>query len=99
MARPANFIKVVKCETNDLLVPATCEIVFEGTISLTETAPEGPFGDQPGYIFPGEQVTSPLFKVNTITYRDNPILPLCVPGRATDETVSALPTDVVLSYN
>ncbi|KAF7911963.1 uncharacterized protein EAE98_011720 [Botrytis deweyae] len=33
---------VVKCETNDLYVPANAEIVFEGTVSITETAPEGP---------------------------------------------------------
>lgn len=35
-------LDIVKCETNDLYVPATSEIVFEGTLSITETAPEGP---------------------------------------------------------
>ena len=42
-------LDVVKCETNDLLVPANSEIVFEGSLSVTETAPEGPFGEMHGY--------------------------------------------------
>ncbi len=42
-------IEVVKCDTNDLYVPANAEIVFEGTCSITETAPEGPFGEMHGY--------------------------------------------------
>lgn len=35
-------LEVVKCETNDLYVPASTEIVFEGTLSISETGPEGP---------------------------------------------------------
>ncbi len=42
-------IKVVRCETVDLHVPATAEIVIEGTISDTDTAPEGPMGEYAGY--------------------------------------------------
>jgi UbiD family decarboxylase len=41
-------LEVVKCDTNDLLVPASSEIVFEGTCSVTETGPEGPFGEMHG---------------------------------------------------
>lgn len=41
-------LEVTKCETNDLLVPANSEIVFEGFCSVTETAPEGPFGEMHG---------------------------------------------------
>lgn len=41
-------LQVVKCETNGLHVPANSEIVFEGTCSITETAPEGPFGEMHG---------------------------------------------------
>lgn len=43
-------IDVVKCETNDLLVPANTEIVLEGTMSISETVPEGPFGEMHGYV-------------------------------------------------
>lgn len=41
-------LEVVKCDTNGLYVPANSEIVFEGTCSITETAPEGPFGEMHG---------------------------------------------------
>lgn len=41
-------LEVVKCETNDLMVPANSEIVLEGFCSITETAPEGPFGEMHG---------------------------------------------------
>lgn len=38
-----------------------------------------------GMVFPGETKMKPLFKVNAITYRHDPIVPLCVAGRATEE--------------
>ncbi len=44
-AMTGHALDVVKCETNDLLVPANSEIVFEGTLSITEKGPEGPFGE------------------------------------------------------
>lgn len=52
-------LDVVKCETNDLLVPANSEIVFEGTLSTTDYAPEGPFGEMHGYVFPGDSHMCP----------------------------------------
>lgn len=78
-------VDVVKCETNDIRVPANCEIVFEGTVSISETAPEGPMAEYHGMIFPGTRKTWPVFNVNAITYRHNPILPICVAGRAAEE--------------
>ncbi|KAM3542850.1 hypothetical protein ARSEF1564_004231 [Beauveria bassiana] len=78
-------IKVVKSDTNDLYVPANSEIVFEGTLSVTETTPEGPFGEMHGYAFPGT-LLCPVYTVNKITYRDNAILPMSACGRLTDET-------------
>ncbi|KAJ5923442.1 UbiD family decarboxylase [Penicillium verhagenii] len=41
-AMTGHAIDVVKCETNDLYVPANAEIVLEGTMSIAETGPEGP---------------------------------------------------------
>ncbi|KAK9341958.1 ferulic acid decarboxylase 1 [Lipomyces starkeyi] len=38
-AMTGHAIDVVKCDTNDLYVPANSEIVFEGTLSISETAP------------------------------------------------------------
>ena len=43
-------IELVKCDTNGLYVPATSEIVFEGTLSITETGEEGPFGEMHGFV-------------------------------------------------
>ena len=80
-------LEVVRCETNDLHVPANAEIVLEGYMSTTEKGFEGPYGEMHGYTFVGDSHQSPLFKVNTITYRDDAILPMSVAGRAVDETV------------
>ncbi|ATZ58043.1 hypothetical protein BCIN_15g05150 [Botrytis cinerea B05.10] len=85
-AMTGSALDVVKCETNDLYVPANAEIVFEGTLSITETAPEGPFGEMHGYVFPGDTHEWPKYKVNAITYRNNPIMPVSNCGRITDET-------------
>ncbi|KAK7034028.1 Ferulic acid decarboxylase 1 [Paramarasmius palmivorus] len=79
-------LDVVKCETNDLLVPVTSEIVMEGTLSISEKGPEGPYGEMHGYIFPEAGIRSPLYRVECITHRDNAILPLSATGRLTDET-------------
>ncbi|KAF2091008.1 putative 3-octaprenyl-4-hydroxybenzoate carboxy-lyase [Saccharata proteae CBS 121410] len=85
-AMTGTALDVVKCETNDLLVPANSEIVLEGTLSTTETAPEGPFGEMHGYVFPGDSHMSPKYTVNAITHRHDPILPVSACGRLTDET-------------
>ncbi|KAF4959173.1 hypothetical protein FGADI_1860 [Fusarium gaditjirri] len=79
-------LDLVKCELNNLLVPANSEIVFEGTFSLTDKAYEGPFEDYMGVIFEGDRRMQPLFTVDAITYRNDAIMPVCVPGRITDES-------------
>lgn len=40
-----------------------------------------------GYVFPGDTMEMPLYKVDCITHRDNAILPMSACGRLTDETV------------
>lgn len=42
-------LECVRCQTNDLLVPATAEIVLEGFVLPDEREPEGPFGEFPGF--------------------------------------------------
>ena len=79
-------LDVIKCDTNDLLVPANSEIVFEGFCSVTETADEGPFGEMHGYVFPGDSHPGPKFTVNLITHRKDAIMPISNCGRLTDET-------------
>ncbi|KAJ5723158.1 hypothetical protein N7488_001193 [Penicillium malachiteum] len=79
-------LEVVKCETNDLRVPANAEFVFKGTVLITETAPEGPMMEYHGHVWPSQSKLCPIFKVNAITYRKDPILPICITGRATEES-------------
>ena len=43
-------VEVVQAKTVDLLVPATAEIIIEGTIPTDVVEPEGPFGEYPGYM-------------------------------------------------
>ncbi|KAF7556567.1 hypothetical protein G7Z17_g1306 [Cylindrodendrum hubeiense] len=85
-ALTGNPVEVTKCETNNIRVPADAEIIFEGVVSNSETASEGPMAEYHGLIFPGESKQCPLFKVNAITYRKDPILLICVTGRAPEES-------------
>ena len=80
-------VEVVKCETSDLEVPATAEIVIEGTLSITETALEGPMGEYAGYY--GETGMWPVYNVTAITHRNDPILPICVAGEPVEEDHTA----------
>jgi phenylphosphate carboxylase alpha subunit len=65
-------IELVKCETVDLNVPATSEIVIEGIVPPGERIPEGPFGEYTGYLS-RDNFPKPIFKVTAITHRNNPI--------------------------
>jgi len=75
--------ELVKCIGSDLRVPATAEIVLEGVIHPDEVAPEGPFGDHTGYY--NEVDTFPVFTIERITYRDNPIYHSTYTGKPPDE--------------
>ncbi len=75
--------EVVKCLGSDLQVPAGAEIVLEGVIHPNETALEGPFGDHTGYY--NEQETFPVFTVERITMRRNPIYHSTYTGKPPDE--------------
>ncbi|MGW8379763.1 UbiD family decarboxylase [Streptomyces sp. ODS28] len=77
-------VEVVETETNGLHVPATSEIVLEGHISPDETAPEGPMGEYHGYSF-GHGKRQPVFHVEAVTHRDDPVLPVCAAGLPPEE--------------
>lgn len=72
-------LKMVDCETVDLQVPATAEIVLEGYVKLDEFRIEGPFGDHTGYYTPPEPY--PVFHVECITHRENPIYHATIVGK------------------
>jgi len=75
--------EVVKCLGSDLQVPASAEIVLEGVIHPGETALEGPYGDHTGYY--NEQETFPVFTVERITLRRDPIYHSTYTGKPPDE--------------
>jgi 4-hydroxy-3-polyprenylbenzoate decarboxylase len=75
--------EIVKCLSHDLQVPASAEIVLEGYIHPDETALEGPFGDHTGYY--NEQEIFPVFTVERITMRRDPIYHSTYTGKPPDE--------------
>ena len=75
--------ELVQCKGNDLLVPASSEIILEGHIYPDETAPEGPYGDHTGYYNEVEEF--PVFTIERITQRKEPIYHSTYTGRPPDE--------------
>jgi UbiD family decarboxylase len=78
-------VEVVKCETVDLDVPATAEVVIEGHLSITRDATEGPYAEFHGYALP-ETSPEPVYTIEAITFRDNPIWPVTSTGRPPDDS-------------
>ena len=78
-------VKLVKCETNDLMVPDTAEIVLEGEILPNIRKNEGPFGEYAGYQVSGT-VKRPVFKVKAVSYRNDPILTTSCIGTPVDDS-------------
>jgi 4-hydroxy-3-polyprenylbenzoate decarboxylase len=75
--------ELVKCMGSDLQVPASAEIVLEGVIHPNETALEGPYGDHTGYY--NEQDKFPVFTIQRITMRRDPIYHSTYTGKPPDE--------------
>ena len=76
-------LQVVKCETSDLLVPATAEIIIEGEIDPDKRVLEGPFAEFPGY-YSGNRMC-PVIQVKAITMRQNPIYQYMYMGKPPSE--------------
>jgi 2,5-furandicarboxylate decarboxylase 1 len=76
-------VEVVKAETVDLEVPATAEIVIEGTVLPNVREVEGPFGEVSGYYTPSN--AKPIIEVSAITHRKNPIYQAALTGMPTTE--------------
>lgn len=71
-------VEMVKCETCDIEVPANAEIVLEGYVTLGELRREGPFGDHTGFYSLADDY--PVFHVECITHRKNPIYSTTIVG-------------------
>lgn len=76
-------VRLVKCKTIDLEVPATAEIVLEGYVDQSELKEEGPFGDHTGfYSLAG---LFPVFHVTAVTHRREPIYQTTIVGKPPQE--------------
>ncbi|MEH6639724.1 MAG: 4-hydroxy-3-polyprenylbenzoate decarboxylase [Porticoccaceae bacterium] len=75
--------EVAKSIGNELQVPANAEIILEGHLLPGDEADEGPFGDHTGYY--NEVERFPVFTIERITHRENPIYHSTYTGRPPDE--------------
>ena len=76
-------VDLVKCETVDLEVPASSEIVLEGHVHLDELRSEGPFGDHTGFY--SLEDLYPAFHLSCITHRKDPIYSTTIVGKPPQE--------------
>jgi UbiD family decarboxylase len=76
-------IEVVRCETIDVAVPATSEIVLEGELVAGERRLEGPFGEVHGYYHAVTQ--QPVFRLKAITHRRDPLYLMGLTGPPTTD--------------
>lgn len=76
-------VPLVPCKTVPLEVPATAEIVLEGWVDPSELRREGPFGDHTGFYSLADDY--PVFHVECITHRKNPVYHTTLVGRPPQE--------------
>jgi 4-hydroxy-3-polyprenylbenzoate decarboxylase len=70
---------LVRCETNDLEVPANADFVLEGYVDPKEPLrEEGPFGDHTGYYSLPDLY--PVFHLTAITHRKDAVYPATIVG-------------------
>ncbi|MCW8875108.1 MAG: 4-hydroxy-3-polyprenylbenzoate decarboxylase, partial [Gammaproteobacteria bacterium] len=75
--------ELVQCLGSELQVPASAEFVLEGYLEPGVEADEGPFGDHTGYY--NEVDRFPVFTIERITHRRDPIYHSTYTGRPPDE--------------
>ena len=86
-------LELVKCETVDLEVPATAEIVLEGEVPIHIREPEGPFGDFQQYYSPIPVEPTPVFNLKAITHRKSPIFQAIQASHLEDMHLLGLPRE------
>lgn len=79
----SNPVRLVKCVSVDLEVPATAEIIIEGYVDQSELREEGPFGDHTGFYSPSGLF--PVFHVTAVTHRRDPIYQTTIVGKPPQE--------------
>ncbi len=87
-------LRVVKCQTNDVRVPADCEIVIEGRLLPEVRELEGPFGEFPKYYSSREH--REVIEIDAITHRHNPIYHTIVPAEMEHLLLGSIPREATL---
>ena len=85
-------VRMVKCETIDMEVPADAELILEGEIYPGERAGEGPFGEVTGTY--AQEGSTPLFRIKAVTHRKDPIFYAMQCGLAPSEAHSLICTTI-----
>ena len=88
-------IDVVKCETIDLEVPASAEIVIEGEFLPGIRESEGPLGDF-SRVYDTPPRLNPVIKVKAITHREDPLFLDCLPGSMDNFLLGGIPREADL---
>lgn len=78
-------MELTRCESVDLEVPATSEIVIEGEVVPDKMMEEGPFGEYTGYVG-GHKEPRLVIRVKTVTYRNGPIFTMMNEGMPVSST-------------
>lgn len=90
-------LEVVKCLSNDVVVPANAEIVIEGHIPPKVRELEGPFGEYPKYY--SSQEKRQIIVVDMVTHRKDPIFHTIVPAELEHLLLGSIPREAtILSY-
>lgn len=89
--RPSSPLKLARCATVDLEVPADSEIVLEGTIDPEETRPEGPFGEFPRYY--SAKAPRPILRLKAICHRKDPIFYSILPASREHLLLGGIPRE------
>lgn len=87
-------LKLVRCETVDLEVPAGAEILLEGHLVPGVREVEGPFGEYPKYYGPASP--KPVIKVTAVCHRREPIYHTIIPASREHLLLGAIPREAVL---
>ncbi len=87
-------LRVVKCLSNEVRVPADAEIVIEGRILARDRAPEGPFGEFPQYY--GERAERHVIAVDLVTHRKAPLFHTIVGGGLEHLLLGAIPREATI---
>ena len=74
-------VEVIMGPKTGLPIPAHAEIAFEGFIHPNDLIDEGPLGEWTGY-YAGGLKKEPAIRIETMMYRDNPILLGAIPGHS-----------------